>query len=257
MPFVTSSVTLTPEREGGGHTDSVFGPNLCTHHPAERFVISSDSSHHSSTNAADVEVTSIVRSPIPPPLASYSEPFADFASPSASGPDTAGPSDPRSTEISADNFYVSQEMDSETLQMIDQLAPPGFFSQLRGMDYNQLFAEFNVGATSQTCLSIEEKDAEIASLKSQLSLKEAEAAEAIRLRSQLSCDELSIKADSLESERDGLVDLVSLLEGTCSRFRDQVKIFSDHVAELDSELMGMAVHLDEEFYPRFLTTMDQ
>ncbi|GKG43905.1 hypothetical protein Tco_0482998, partial [Tanacetum coccineum] len=27
------------------------------------------------------------------------------------------------------------------------------------------------------------------------------------------------------------------------------------VVELDSELMGMAIHLDEEFYPRFLTTI--
>ncbi|GJS75411.1 gypsy type transposase [Tanacetum coccineum] len=403
-PFVTSSVTLTPEREGGGHIDSVSGPNLRNQHPAERFVISSDSSPHSSTNAADAEVTSIVRSPIPPPpvmtaavattvvagtssahvLGACTEPtiqslFADSASPSAAGPEIAGPSDPHSTEISADSFYVSQEMDSETVQqiyvpkwnvindsafddpevcrsMIDQLAPPGFFSQLRSMDYDQLFTEFNVGAAHQTCLSAEvrlrseynfrerkkferkchrqtdllmEKDAEIASLKAQLSLMEAEAAEAIHLYSQvsvaeaakvarvselnslkernvegqvaalesaaiikdtelasfnaqitkltqdlssfqLSCDELSIKAASFESERDGLVDQVSSLEGTCFGLRDQVlgyellkeqyeavqdaqvKILSNRVAELDFELMGMTVHLDKEFYPRFL-----
>ncbi|GJV44747.1 hypothetical protein Tco_1429283, partial [Tanacetum coccineum] len=67
MPFVTSSVTSTPEREGGEHTDSVSGPNLWTHHPAESFVISSDSSHHSSTNVADDEVTLIFRSSMPPP----------------------------------------------------------------------------------------------------------------------------------------------------------------------------------------------
>ncbi|GJT96841.1 hypothetical protein Tco_1092359 [Tanacetum coccineum] len=138
--FVTSSVTLTPEREDDGHTDSVFWPNLLTQHPAERFVISLDSSHHSSTNAADAEVTSIVNSPILPPLVitatvattavagTSSAPvtgagtglaiqslFADSASPSAARPDTAGPSDPCGTEISADTFYISQEIDSETL----------------------------------------------------------------------------------------------------------------------------------------------
>nr|GEW74182.1 putative reverse transcriptase domain-containing protein [Tanacetum cinerariifolium] len=71
----------------------------------------------------------------------------------------------------------------------------------------------------------------------------------------------------------GLVDRVSSQEGTCSGLRDhvsgyelfkehcdavqdaQVKVLSDHVAELDSELMGMVVHLDEEFYLRFLTTI--
>ncbi|GKG22970.1 hypothetical protein Tco_0388273, partial [Tanacetum coccineum] len=35
MPFVTSSVTLSPECEGGGHTDSVSRPNLQTKHQTE------------------------------------------------------------------------------------------------------------------------------------------------------------------------------------------------------------------------------
>ncbi|GKB41476.1 hypothetical protein Tco_0886418, partial [Tanacetum coccineum] len=67
MPFVTSSVTLTLEHEGGDNTDSISGPNLRTQCPDERFVISSDTSHYSSTNVADVEVTSIVRSHLSPP----------------------------------------------------------------------------------------------------------------------------------------------------------------------------------------------
>nr|GEW67307.1 hypothetical protein [Tanacetum cinerariifolium] len=65
--FITSFVSLTPEREGGGHTDSVTVPNLCTLCAAERFVVLSNSSHHSSTNAADDKVTFIVRSSMPPP----------------------------------------------------------------------------------------------------------------------------------------------------------------------------------------------
>ncbi|GKC02700.1 hypothetical protein Tco_0994310, partial [Tanacetum coccineum] len=143
IPFVTSFVTLTPEREGGGRTDSVSRPNLRTWHPAERFVISSDSSHHSRTNVADDEVTSIVRSSASPPpvmtvavtatvvvgtssapaLGAGTEPvhasiFTDSASSSPVGPDTAGPSYPRGTNISSDNFYVSKEMDFKTLQQI-------------------------------------------------------------------------------------------------------------------------------------------
>ncbi|GKF29983.1 hypothetical protein Tco_0096325, partial [Tanacetum coccineum] len=217
--------------------------------------------------------------------------------------------------------------------VIDHLAPPALFSRLCSMDYEQLFIGFNVGAARQTCLNSEvrlrlehelrgrkkfkdkcdmhagwlkERDAEIANLKAKLSLKEAEAAEAIRLcgqvaalesaaatkdselgssnthiakvtqdlsNLQLSCDELSIKASSLEFEKDKLVDQVSILEGTCSELRDkvsgyklfkerieavqdvQVKVLSDRLAELDANLMGMALHLDEEFYPCFLTTI--
>ncbi|GJV69811.1 hypothetical protein Tco_1485320 [Tanacetum coccineum] len=157
---------------------------------------------------------------------------------------------------------------------------------------------------------LKEKDVEIANLKAQLSLKEAEATEVIHLRNQvsvieaakaarvselnslkernsaleeekdvlegkvatlesatpvketevasltaqtakltqdlssleLSYDELSVKAASLESQSDGFADQ-----------DEQVKVLSDRLARLDSELMALALHLDEEFYPRFLT----
>ncbi|GJV82140.1 hypothetical protein Tco_1518010 [Tanacetum coccineum] len=83
----------------------------------------------------------------------------------------------------------------------------------------------------------------------------------------LSCDELSIKASSFEFEKEKLVDQVSKLEGTCFVLRDevsgyklfkeqveavhdeQVKALSDHIAGLDFDLMEMALHTDEEFYP--------
>ncbi|GJW79486.1 hypothetical protein Tco_0143461 [Tanacetum coccineum] len=65
LPFVTSSVSATPEREGGDHTDSVVGPNLRTISAPQRFVISSDSSHHSGANVAEAEVDSLVRSSVP------------------------------------------------------------------------------------------------------------------------------------------------------------------------------------------------
>ncbi|GKE65195.1 hypothetical protein Tco_1519356, partial [Tanacetum coccineum] len=178
--------------------------------------------------------------------------------------------------------------------VVDQLVPHGLFFQLCDMDYDQLFAEFNVGAARQTCLGAEVK------MRSEHNLRErkrferrcarqvAEATEVIHLRNkvsvieaaeatrvttlesvavtkdtelaslnaqtakltqdlstlELSCDELSIKAASFESQRDGLTN------------RDaQLKVLSDRVAGLDFELMALALHLDEEFYPRFLTTI--
>nr|GEX41121.1 putative transposase (putative), gypsy type [Tanacetum cinerariifolium] len=304
IPFVTSSVTHTPEREGGGLTDSITSLNLRTHNLAERFVISSDSSQHSSTNVTDVEVSSILRSPVSDlPImttvvattvvvdtSSVSVPRAGnesilrsiFRYSSSTGevnPDIVGASHPTGTKLSTDSFYVSQEMDLENLHqenvpkwnvtndlalddpdvchsVIDHSAPPVLFFQLCSMDYDQLLVEFNVGAARQTCLS-----SEVVQLTKDLS------------NFQLPYDELSFKASSLESQKDILVDQVSLLEATCSGLRDQVygyelfkeqceamqdvqvKVLSDRLAGLDSELISMALHLDAEFYPRFLTTI--
>ncbi|GJQ89912.1 hypothetical protein Tco_0001051 [Tanacetum coccineum] len=65
LPFVTSSVSATPKQEGEDQTDSVAGANLRTITAPQRFVISSDSSHHSGANVAEAEVDSIVRSSAP------------------------------------------------------------------------------------------------------------------------------------------------------------------------------------------------
>ncbi|GKF09809.1 hypothetical protein Tco_0044033, partial [Tanacetum coccineum] len=192
VPFVTSFVTLISEREGNRRTDSIYGPNLRAQHPAKRFVISSYSSHYSSTNAADDEVTSIVRSSAPPPpvmtvadvvtavagtssalaLGVSTEPvhasiFADSASPSATGPDIAGPSYPHSTNISSDNFYVSQETDSETLQQLNvggrrHQTSLELKSQVARSEHNyRERKKFERKCQRQTDL-LKEKDAEIA-----------------------------------------------------------------------------------------------
>ncbi|GKD87935.1 hypothetical protein Tco_1359089 [Tanacetum coccineum] len=145
------------------------------------------------------------------------------------------------------------------------------------MDYDQLFAESNVGVAHQACLSAEGK---VTTIESAAAAKEVEltslTAQTAKLTQdlsnlELSCDELSIKFASLESQRDGFVDQVSLLETTCSGLHDQVsgyelfkeqceaiqgeqvKALSDRVVGLDSELMALALNLDEEFYPHFLT----
>ncbi|GKC24747.1 hypothetical protein Tco_1026897 [Tanacetum coccineum] len=66
LPFVTSSVSATSGNDGDDFTDAVTGPNLRTIGPSVRFVISPDSSHHSSTKATKAGVESIPRSVDPP-----------------------------------------------------------------------------------------------------------------------------------------------------------------------------------------------
>ncbi|GKC41645.1 hypothetical protein Tco_1059367, partial [Tanacetum coccineum] len=65
LPFVTSSVSATPEREDEVHTDSATGLNIRTIGAPQRFVISSDSSHHSGANITEAEVDSFARPSVP------------------------------------------------------------------------------------------------------------------------------------------------------------------------------------------------
>ncbi|GKF82849.1 hypothetical protein Tco_0244505, partial [Tanacetum coccineum] len=122
-------------------------------------------------------------------------------------------------------------------EMVDEFAPPKFFASVRGMEHDQLFTEFNVGAARQMSLSaevrmraeynirenkrlksvVEEKDEllktrdeEIENLKAQMLLKEAEAAEAIHLRAEASKFETMEK--SLQDEVNTLVEHNTILE---------------------------------------------
>nr|GEW33425.1 hypothetical protein [Tanacetum cinerariifolium] len=318
VPFVTSFGTPTMERGDGEPTNSIFLANLRTQRPYERFVISSDYSHDSSANAADDEVTSIVRfSMSPPPLmiaaiativiagaisASVfgvgAEPvprsiFKDFASPSTAEADVVGPSQPVGAETSIDTFLVSQNMDSKTFSQI--YMPKLNFNNDSTIDDPEACFSAEVRLRSEHNYTKRKKfERRCARLTGLLREKDVKAAEAARsseldgLKEQnaalegqvvalesvaLSYDELSIKAASHEFGKDKLIDQVSTLEGTGYGLHDevmgynlfkerievvqdeQVKVLSDKVDRLDADLIGMALHSDEEFYTQYLTAL--
>ncbi|GKA53464.1 hypothetical protein Tco_0746779, partial [Tanacetum coccineum] len=274
----------------------------------ERFVISSDSSHHSSTNASGAEGDSIIRSAIIPPVMIeamvishavsahsvletgtkvttlvHASMFHDSDSTEMVKADAASPSYSAKQDLS----MGSRELNAETLH------------QIREMDYHHLFTEFNVGTARQACLNtkvrmrieyclserkrlefecekeadlLKARDEEIKNLKAQLLVKETEATEAARFRN-LKLKDLNVDVSSLRSQKDSLVDQVHALEATCSGLRDQVSryerlkeqieefqdaqmnIVNDKVAKLDADLLEMALHLEEKFYPHLITTI--
>ncbi|GJW71866.1 putative ribonuclease H-like domain-containing protein, partial [Tanacetum coccineum] len=116
------------------------------------------------------------------------------------------------------------------------------FCGSKGIKREYIFLNFNVGTAHQACLNAER-------LKT-------EAAEAVRLRVQVSAAkavekvhaDVNVVVSSIKSQNDGLVDQVHALETTCSSLRDQV-------AKLDLDLLEMALHLEEKFYPYLLTTI--
>ncbi|GJT55744.1 hypothetical protein Tco_0990798 [Tanacetum coccineum] len=278
LPFVTSSVSATPRREGRDYTNSVTGPNLCTIGASQRFVISSDSSHHFGTNIAKAEVNSLIRSFVPvmttvtivtstvdTAAATKEKPVeaslfgAASSSVGGADPTPGGFSDQTGSDFlvggirtiidpdtDLQKVYVPQwnvtngsRLDDDRVyrEMVDEFAPPKFFASVQGMEHDQLFTEFNVGAAHWMSLSTEvrmrveynikekrrlksvvdeqaellkARKGEIESLKAQLLLKEAKAAKVIRLRAEASKFEAIEK--SLQDEMKTLKERNTTLE---------------------------------------------
>ncbi|GKD76406.1 hypothetical protein Tco_1339027, partial [Tanacetum coccineum] len=231
LPFVTAFVSTTPEHEVGDYTDSMVVPNLHTIRAPQRFVIFLDSSHHSSANVAEAEVDSLVRSSAPimmtvttvtsmvdSALVAKEKPIKPFLFSADSS--LAGGANPNTGVfwiLPIATFFMTNgsRLDDGHVcrEMVDEFAPPKFFAFVHGMEHDQLFTEFNVGATRQISLSAEvrmrteynvkerrrlksvvekqdellkAKDGEIEDLRAQLLLKEIEAVEATRLCAQSS-----------------------------------------------------------------------
>ncbi|GJV38542.1 hypothetical protein Tco_1411019 [Tanacetum coccineum] len=316
LPFVTSSVSATPEREDEVHADFATGLNLRTIVASQRFVISLDFSHHSGANIAKAEVDSFARPFFPlmtvattvtftvDPTTTVKEKFVES---SVFGGDSSGGGADHTvcgfsdltggdfivggirTIISPDTdlqkVYVPQlrvtngsrlDDDRTCREMVDEFAPPKFFASIRGMKHDQLFTEFNVGAARQISLSAEvrmrveynirerkrlnyvveeknsllkAKDVEIENLKAHLLVNEAEATEAIRLRTEAS--KVEVVEKSLRDEVNVLKEQNAALEQESTdlgvKVADltaSVKVREQEVADLDAQVAFAKSQID-------------
>nr|GEU32154.1 hypothetical protein [Tanacetum cinerariifolium] len=174
LPFMTTSISFTPEREGGDHIDSATGTNLHAIGAPPRFVIFLDSSHHSGTNVAEAEVDSLIRSSVSimttvTTITSTVDPSSvakkKLVKPSLFCADSfsAGGTDPTTgvfSDLNGSDFLSmtnGSHLDDDRVcrDMVDEFAPPMFFASVRGMEHNQLFTEFNVRDARQMYLSVE------------------------------------------------------------------------------------------------------
>ncbi|GKB25961.1 hypothetical protein Tco_0865362 [Tanacetum coccineum] len=255
---------LDRKREGGGPADSVYGPNLWTQNPIERFVISSDYSHYSSTNAVGAEVDSIVRSSAPPSNVMTTA----VATTAVAGTSSAPALEPARTSIFADscedrkdveqiyipkwNVINDSSLDDPDIcrSMVDQLDPLGFFSQLGGLVYEHLeMKKFENKCTRLTGL-LNEKDVEVANLKAQLSLKEAEAAEALCLRGQVATVEAAKAArvaelNSLKEQVMALKGQVAALKSATTVKDTELSFLTANTAHLTHDLSTSQTSFDE------------
>ncbi|GJS53250.1 hypothetical protein Tco_0626612 [Tanacetum coccineum] len=275
LPFITSSVSVTLERESEDQTDSMAEANLRTITAPPWFVISSDSSHHSGANIAEAEVDSFARPSIPlitvattvtsivDPATTVKEKFVES---SVFGGDSSGGGADH-TVVECNNG--SRLDDGRTCrEMVDEFAPLKFFSSIHGMDHDQLFTEFNVGAARQISLSaevrmraeynikerrrlnsvVEEKnsllkarDAEIETLKAQLLMKEAEAVKAIHLSTKVSKfkvveKSLRVEVNILKEQNAALEQESTVLSMKVADLATSVKVREQEVVDLDAQV---------------------
>nr|GEU90863.1 hypothetical protein [Tanacetum cinerariifolium] len=282
MPFVTSSVSATPASEDKSPADSVPGLNLRTIGAPQRFVISSDSFHHSGANIAEAEVDSIVRSS-GPAIATVTTVTAAI---DADATATRAP-------VAPSLFGVG----SSSTSRIDSV--PGGFSNVSGSDF--LIGSIRTVVDPDSDLQkvyaelLKAKDGEIKSLKAQLLLKEAKATEAIRLRVKREKNELGVKVTDLSASikvreeevvdldaqvtavklhNDNLVGHVHEPEISSAGLQEKFAAYEGFVSQLEkfqedekleevnekfdklcADFVDMALHLEEKFYPHLLTTI--
>ncbi|GKE42813.1 hypothetical protein Tco_1470097, partial [Tanacetum coccineum] len=148
--------------------------------------------------------------------------------------------------------------------MIDHFTPPAFFKTVRGMEHEQLFAEFNVSAARNLSLSSEvrmraeynilekrkwrslaeekdsllgAKDKEIEELRSQLLKAKEESVEVAQLRARVSS--LEATEGSLRGEVASAKEHNGLLEQECGSLKLKVTSLESIIAEKDRELSDL------------------
>ncbi|GJV88841.1 hypothetical protein Tco_1532779 [Tanacetum coccineum] len=291
--FVTASVSTTTEHKGGDHTDSVVEPNLYTIGAPQRFVISSDSSHHSGANVAEAKVDSFVRSSVPIMTTTT----------------TVTPTvDPRLLKRNLLNLLRCLLV---LFQLVERIL---LWVASRILLAVTFLLVFNVGASRQMSLSAEvrmrveynvkerrrlksvvenaqtsnleavEKSLrdEVNALKERNAILEKEQnaldvkvidLEASMVGKEHNLTDLNAQLTFVKSQNDNLVDRVHELEISSVRLQekitvydncmeqlekfqdDQMKVVNDKLEKLDADLAEIACHLEERFYPHLLNTI--
>nr|GEW54143.1 hypothetical protein [Tanacetum cinerariifolium] len=239
MPFVTSFISAIPEREGEGHTDSAEADFF-----ARPFVLVLTAT--TTITSTDDPVVVVKEKIVKPSLFAVESTFAGRTDPAMAG----------LTDLTGSDFLVGG---------IRTVINPD-----SGLQKTYLFTEFNVGAARQMSLSdkvrmgaeyniiekrrlksiVEEKDQllkardeEVENLKAQLLLKEAEVAEAIRLRAETS--KLDTERNALDVKVTDLEAVVVRKEHELADSTAQLTFIKSHNDNLADQVLDLQVFSSE------------
>nr|GEY83792.1 hypothetical protein [Tanacetum cinerariifolium] len=207
--FMVNLLSATPEHESGAPANSIIGFNIRTIGASKRFVISLDSSRHSSTHASEAKGDSIIKSDVVPLVITEVVVIS------------------HAVDIPLVlNMVVKSNMGTACQACLN--AKVRMLTKYCLNERKRLESEYE----KQVGL-LKVRDAKIKSLKAQLLLKETETAEDVHLRAQvcvfeavermhdLELKELNVVVSSLRFQKDGLVGQVHELEATFFGLRGQ------------------------------------
>ncbi|GJR01661.1 hypothetical protein Tco_0524645 [Tanacetum coccineum] len=277
LPFITSSVTASPLEEGGDHTDSVTGPSLRTVGPSARFVVLSDSSHHSGAKSADPEVDSFVRSvaPVMTTATTVTAFVSNAATTTATPVDVVKDKDVPTPSIFAGSS--SSDKTDRTLSLFTGKSGSDFvagsiraggdadvdlqeiyipeWSVTKGFELNTwtLFVEFNVSIARNLSLSSEAKDEsmEVAQLRTRVSSLEA-------IEGSLRGEVASAKEhnDLLEQERSALKLKVTGLKSIIAEKNRDFRILGISSSSSELETYEGSMKQLEEFQDNLMKPLE-
>nr|GEV01905.1 hypothetical protein [Tanacetum cinerariifolium] len=214
-----SGAVLNVEIRGGSIPTFLFA--------SQRFVISSDSSHHSGANIAEADVDSFAR-----PSALVITTAFDVTS-------TADPAAVTKEKIVEPSLFSTGSASG------DGTGPAtGGFADLSGSD-------FLIGASQ---FEVVEKylQYEVQTLMDRNASLEKE-------KGELDNDNLADQVHKLETSSAGLQEKVMAYENCMSQLEelqdDRIKEMNDKFEKLDTDLVEMTLHLEERFYPHLVTTI--
>nr|GEV36559.1 reverse transcriptase domain-containing protein [Tanacetum cinerariifolium] len=267
LPFVSSSVSTTPKREGGDHTKLLARANLRAIGAPQR-------------TSMPIITIATTTTPTVDPASIAKEKFVGSSVFCADSPSTGGShlipggfSDCSGSDFliggirtvidpdsNLQKVYVPQwnvtngfclDDSGVCREMVDEFTPPKFFAYVPGMDHDQLFTEFNVGATHQISFSAEVRMHAEYNIKEKRRLNsvETEAAETVHLRAEASKFEIVEK--SLRDETQVLKERNATLEKEKSELEIQVtdlaalvKVREQEVTDLDVVVTSVKLQND-------------
>ncbi|GJT08454.1 hypothetical protein Tco_0842916 [Tanacetum coccineum] len=197
---------------------------------SERFVISSDSSHHSGTHVAETEVDSLIRSYAPVIIIATTITVTVGAA-TVIKETTVKPSLFATSLSSAGGTEPTPE--AEAAKAIRLRAEASKFEAVKKSFEDEI-------------RSLKERNTALEKEKGELDVGVGDLAASVKVREQEVAD-LDAMVTSVKSHNGRLVYQVHELETSSARLKEKVT--------LDTDFVAVALYLEEKLYPRLLTTM--